>query len=429
MRYSSAPVETRLEAILDRGTRQDLDGEHARCALLAAAGCIDGKRVWIAATDASRARGAIGVTEAARLGKLLRAAREAPAPVFLLLDSAGAKVDEGLAALGAFRRLYREALTTRLAAVPMYALLGRACFGGSSMLATLCNLRVYCPRTLLGVSGPGVIQALAGSDQLDATDPAAVEALMGGAARTQLGYDDVLVGDDLAAFRSRASELAGARMAEGVSVYTKHEELARRLGAAAGQLVESDEARRKMHHLTPSGYVCSARGDVIRAIAPEPRGQPALVGVLNGAAIGAAACWVLADELLRLHESYPGIAVILVLDATGHATTRHDEELLLSDYITHFALTAAWLATQNHRVLLWIPGHAAGAVYVAFAAPAEHVSVLPSAQIRILPQAAVQQILGAASAETSDPPTWLRAGVADALLDRRLASYADMFHT
>ena len=100
-------------------------------------------------------------------------------PLFLLLDSAGAKVDEGLAALGAFRRLFREALLTRLAGVPMFALLGRACFGGASMLATLCNARVYSERTLLGASGPAVIQALAGRDQLDAGDTTAVQALDG----------------------------------------------------------------------------------------------------------------------------------------------------------------------------------------------------------------------------------------------------------
>ena len=393
--------------------------------MLAGRGRIGGRPVWIAATDTTRARGAIGVAEAEALCELLRAARETPAPVFLLLDSAGAKVDEGLAALGAFRRLYREALLTRLAPLPMYALLGRACFGGSSMLATLCNLRLYSSRTLLGVSGPGVIQALAGSDQLDAGDAVAVQALMGGEARARLGSDDVLVADDLATFRSRALELAGTLCPATLDLHTKHSHLARRLGAEVEAIVPSPEALDRMKQLAPPGYACSARGDVVCALASQPRGQPAFVGVLTGGAIGAAASWILADELLKLHESHRGVAVILVLDASGHAATRHDEELLLSEYITHFALTAAWLAAQDHRVVLWIPGQAAGAVYVAFASPAEHVSALPSAQLRILPQAAVQQILGAPPADTSDTETWLRTGVADALLDSRLASYGE----
>jgi acetyl-CoA carboxylase beta subunit len=424
MSYSTASAVARLDALLDPGTRTNL-GRADGCAMLAARGHIGGRQVWIAATDATRARGAIGVAEAEALCQLLRAARGAPAPVFLLLDSAGAKVDEGLAALGAFRRLYREALLTRMALVPMYALLGRACFGGSSMLATLCNLRIYSSRTLLGVSGPGVIQALAGSDQLDAGDAAAVQALMGGEARARLGNDEVLVVDDLATFRSRALELASVPIAATLDLHTKHSQLACRLGADVEVTVQSLEALHRMQQLAPSGYSCSARGDVVCAIASQPRGQPAFVGVLSGGAIGAAASWILADELLKLHESNPGIAVILVLDASGHAATRHDEELLLSEYITHFALTAAWLAAQNHRVLLWLPGQAAGAVYVAFASPAEYVSALPSAQLRILPQAAVQQILRAPPADTSDTETWLRTGVADALLDSRLVSYGE----
>lgn len=429
MSYSTASADARVDALLDPGTRTDLGRAHA-CAVLAAQGRIGGKQVWIAATDATRARGAIGVAEADQLCKLLHAAREGPAPIFWLLDSAGAKVDEGLAALGAFRRLYREALLTRLAAVPMFALLGRACFGGSSMLATLCNLRVYSPRTLLGASGPGVIQALAGSDQLDASDAVAVQALMGGEARARLGEDEVLVADDLATFRSRALELASAPPQASLNIHAKHSHLARRLGADSVRTggveatTESHPAFHRMQQLAPSGYACSVRGDVVRAMASQPREQPAFVGVLSGGTIGAATSWILADELLNLHEAHPGIAVILVLDASGHAVTRHDEELLLSEYITHFALTAAWLAAQNHRVVLWIPGQAAGAVYVAFASPAEHVAALPSAQLRILPQAAVQQILRAAPADVSDSQTWLRTGVADALLDSRLVSYA-----
>jgi hypothetical protein len=422
MSYSTASAQARLDAILDSGTRADL-GQHPRCAVLAAKGRIGGTVVWIAATDASRARGAIGVAEAEILCELLREARKMPAPVFLLLDSAGAKVDEGLAALGAFRWLYREALLTRLAAIPMFALLGRACFGGASMLATLCNLRVYSPRTLLGVSGPAVIQALAGSDQLDAADATAVRALMGGEARAKLGDLELLAADDVTAFRARALELV-ASTPMSLDIGADHAQLAQRLGAESALARPPDEALRRMQQIAPAGYTCTARGGVVRAIAPHSCSQPVFVGVLSGGAIGAAASWTLADELIQLHQSHPGTAVVLVLDANGHAATPHDEALLLSQYITHFALTAAWLAAQNHRVMLWIPGQAAGAVYVAFASPAEHVAALATAQLRILPQAAVRQILGATPADTSDTETWIRTGVVDALLDSRFAHYA-----
>src|SRR5207344_2845330 len=88
-------------------------------------GRIRGEPVWVAATDPMRARGALGRAEADSLCTLFQAARREPHPLLLLLDSAGAKVDEGLAGLGAFRRVFHESLLTRAAGVPMLALLGK----------------------------------------------------------------------------------------------------------------------------------------------------------------------------------------------------------------------------------------------------------------------------------------------------------------
>jgi acetyl-CoA carboxylase beta subunit len=148
--------------------------------------------------------------------------------------------------------------------------------------------------------------------------------------------------------------------------------------------------------------------------------EPAFLGVLGGAAVGAQTCWLLADELQRVHRSNPASTLVLLLDASGHAATRQDEALMLSAYLAHLSIVAVELAAFGQRILLWIPGAAAGAVYVAFAAPAEHVSALPTAKIRILPEAAVRQIVGASAEELADPDALIRAGVIDALLDRRL---------
>jgi hypothetical protein len=115
---------------------------------------------------------------------------------------------------------------------------------------------------------------------------------------------------------------------------------------------------------------------------------------------------------------------LLLLDAIGHAATRQDEASMLSAYLTHLSLVAGWLAQCGHQVALWIPGAAAGAVYVAFAAPAKHVSALHSARIRILPEIAVRQILGAVIDQSVDSDALVRTGVIDAFLDRRLEGYA-----
>src|SRR3954452_6195716 len=268
MTYSSASLDVRLDALLDSGTRNELKQTSAPIAARIARGRIGGTPVWIAGTDASRSRGAIGVAEAALLSEALSWARSEAAPIFLLLDSGGAKVDEGLAALGAFRRLYREALLTRIAGVPMFALLGRACFGGASMLATLCNRRVYSERTLMGASGPGVIQALSGSVQLDAADTAAVKALMGGEARSRLGPEEMLATDQLQAFRTIALELAASSMTPDLNLLARHNRLALRLEAIAG-LPALGEGNLRLQEFGPPGYRFPQRGEIVaREVAP-----------------------------------------------------------------------------------------------------------------------------------------------------------------
>jgi hypothetical protein len=109
-----------------------------------------------------------------------------------------------------------------------------------------------------------------------------------------------------------------------------------------------------------------------------------------------------------------------MLDAQGHAPTVADERVLLSAYLVHLSLVIAALAGAGRRLVLWIPGVASGASYVAFAAAVEQVSVLPAARVEILPAAAVRQILGAEPTRAVGIGALIEAGVADGLLDTRL---------
>jgi hypothetical protein len=429
-RFSIAGAAARVNGLLDPASFAPLIASAPRTTLMTGGGYLDGEPVWIAATDPSRARGALGVAEAEALCALFQQVRREPRPLLLVLDSAGAKVDEGLGALGAFRRLFREAVLTRLARVPMLALLGKSCFGGASMLACACGLRVYSGETLLAVSGPGVIEALGGKGELDAADGAQVRALMGGEARTRLGLSEQLATDSVMAFRDSAARLLrdGVLGSTASDWMMQHSSLGQRLTRSAadtaGLTSDRDLSIRRLERLLPSGYAPAAHGHVCLSLPPAGSERPAFLGFLSGGVVGANACWQLADALLDLHQSNPNSPVLLLLDLVGHAATRRDEALMLSAYLAHLSLVGGWLAQCGHDVSLWIPGAAAGAIYVAFAAPATRVSALYSARIRILPEAAVRQILGASSKRSIDADGLLRSGVIDAFLDRRLETYA-----
>jgi hypothetical protein len=208
-----------------------------------------------------------------------------------------------------------------------------------------------------------------------------------------------------------------------------HDSLGARLSGAGG--VASPPATTpalsaRLAAVLPRGYRPEVLADAFCALPPSGSSGAAFVGTLTGAPVGAATCWHLVDWLLALHREHPASPVVLLLDADGHAATIEDERVLLSAYLAQLCLTLAWLRGAGHRIVLWIPGRASGASYVTFAAPVDTVSALPSAQIEILPAAAVKQIVKSSRNLAADPAALLAAGVADALLDKRLRGYADL---
>jgi len=182
--FSACTPALRIAALLDDDS---LSGNQAQAhgSMIAGIGTIGGREVTLIATDRHVAAGSFGVAEAHELSALMEQSHAAGRPFILCLDSAGARLDEGLAALGAFRQLYRHMLDLRLDGLPLLGLIGRDCFGGASMLAATCEKRVYSKSSRLAMSGPAVIQALGGVTELDATDAAAVTALMGAEARVR----------------------------------------------------------------------------------------------------------------------------------------------------------------------------------------------------------------------------------------------------
>ena len=187
MGVSSETTSAQWETLLDSGNAGQVETAGA---LSVVEGRCQGRPVRVALSDRSISGGSFGVDECDALSRhLVRSIKDAM-PVVLVLDSGGARLDAGLAGLAAFRRLYRTALDLRMTGVPMRALVLRNCFGGASMLAMLCATRGALRTARVGMSGPGIIEALSGKTDLDSSDHAAVQALFGAAARAEIGAID-----------------------------------------------------------------------------------------------------------------------------------------------------------------------------------------------------------------------------------------------
>ena len=171
-------------------------------------GQLEKQAVFIAAQEGQFIGGAVGEIHGAKLVALLkRAAREKPAAVLLLIDSGGVRLHEANAGLIAISEIMRAVLATRAAGVPVLALIGGSCgaFGGMGIVAKLCSAILISEEGRLALSGPEVIETVAGVEEFDSKDRALVWRVTGGKHRYLMGDCAMLVEDDVSAFRAAAT--------------------------------------------------------------------------------------------------------------------------------------------------------------------------------------------------------------------------------
>jgi malonate decarboxylase beta subunit len=103
------------------------------------------------------------------------------------------------------------------------------------IVARCCDAIAMSEEGRLGLSGPDVIEETKGVEELDASDRGLVWRTYGGKHRYLLGEADLLVDDDLDAFRAAALALCGTRRPIALEALAReHEVLARRLAAHGG---------------------------------------------------------------------------------------------------------------------------------------------------------------------------------------------------
>ena len=76
--------------------------------VIAGAGRVDGRPVFCYSQDPSYLGGSLGEAHAESIIRVLRLAGRAGAPVVGFIESGGARMQEGLAALGGYGRIFRE---------------------------------------------------------------------------------------------------------------------------------------------------------------------------------------------------------------------------------------------------------------------------------------------------------------------------------
>ena len=469
--FLEASARERLAGLCDAGSLQECCPPRERLASphLAALGLaqalddgivvgtarLDDQPVLVAAQEGRFNGGAVGEVHGAKLTGLLQAALVTrPAAVLLLLDSGGVRLHEANAGILSISEVARALLAVRAAGIPVLVLLGGSCgaFGGMGIVARLAHRVVMSEEARLSLSGPEVIETVKGKQEFDSRDRALVWRVTGGKTRRALGEADLLVEDDIAAFRNAAvATLRDLRPADRQALTltalrqrqhallerrTRHagqvdghavlatvlglgrdraalldarafeDLLAQQGGTPLSQVVPEDalsvdaaldaEDLAFADRLFGAGqHQLQANGYLIAGTATGPTGPLALVGTRDRAPIGLELALSMAEGILAVVAADQGQAprpIVLLADTQGQALSRHEELLGLNGALAHLALCVDLARRQGHRLITLVRHEAVSGGFLSFGMLGDHICALPEAQVRVMDLRAMARV-------------------------------------
>jgi acetyl-CoA carboxylase carboxyltransferase component len=193
----------RLEALCDPGSlqvirssvlpRREAKRMRPGDGVVGASGTIAGRPVFCYAQDQSFIGGSLGEAHADTIVRVMELAERAAAPVVGFVASGGARMDDGVAALAGYGRIFRQ--NVRLSGrVPQISVISGVSAGGGSYSPALTDFVVMTEQSAMFLTGPGIVREVMGED-VDAAG------LGGPRVHAQNGVSQFIADDDLAAVR------------------------------------------------------------------------------------------------------------------------------------------------------------------------------------------------------------------------------------
>ena len=165
-----SPLE-RLEVLCDRGSlhvirsdvRSPVMAERARAGdgVVGGSGLVDGRAVFCYAQDSSYAGGSLGEAHADTIVRVLELAGRARAPVVSFVSSGGARMQEGVAALVGYGRIFRHSVALS-GQVPQISIITGVSAGGGAYSPALTDWVVMTEESSMFLTGPGIVREALG---------------------------------------------------------------------------------------------------------------------------------------------------------------------------------------------------------------------------------------------------------------------------
>ena len=168
----------RIELLLDKDTFQELDmfaRHHASGfgvednrpfgdAVTTGYGKVDGRTVFLYAEDFTTYGGSLGAAVADKICKVMDLAMDNGAPVIGIKDSGGARIQEGVAALHGYGRIFERNVRAS-GVIPQISIIMGPCAGGAVYSPAITDFVFQVEETAhLFITGPEVIKTVTGED-------------------------------------------------------------------------------------------------------------------------------------------------------------------------------------------------------------------------------------------------------------------------
>ena len=163
----------RLETLCDPGSLHLLRGEVVSGRMgtkaiggdgvVGATGSVDGRAIACYAQDPSYLGGSLGEAHADTICRVLELAGRGRIPVVGFVESAGARLQEGVSALAGYGRIFRHHVALS-GVVPQLSVICGASAGGGSYAPALTDVVVMTKRASMFLTGPGIVREVMGED-------------------------------------------------------------------------------------------------------------------------------------------------------------------------------------------------------------------------------------------------------------------------
>lgn len=166
----------RIDAVLDQGTFHEIspyltqradelgisEEKYLGDGVVGGYGQVDGRTVYIYAQDFTVSGGSLGEMQGRKIVQVMELAANSGAPVIGLIDSGGARIQEGIYSLGGYGEIFRHNIMYS-GIVPQVSVIMGPCAGGASYSPALTDMIIMVEKqSYMFLTGPEVIKTVTG---------------------------------------------------------------------------------------------------------------------------------------------------------------------------------------------------------------------------------------------------------------------------